>query len=758
MRLIRFMCIILPIFCGPFRILSQPIIQIPDSIAQRQTYAGENFFDISSNIQILRDSTQKLTWKQLNKNLKHYQFRSNNSHNKPLGHFENYWTRFTLVSPIDQTYFINIPQTFNAECYIPLSSDSIIVQYTGYNLPVSKRTVKGFRKHFFKLKLKANRPTTIFILFKIKYRAFFNSEIIISLYPAKAYANSPYLNRVKKSNEIFQYIWLLLMLYNGLLFLIIRERLYLTYVFYILGWLGFNDATFHIFVSYFPEASLVLSWRFFTFIYVACSLLFLQQYLKVKHFLPKFHRINRGVLWFLGWLILYNLVDILLSPSVIPPSSFTESFYDFTLYVVQICIGITALLPLLFFIEAVIILRKGYRPAIWYIAGSSVLLLSLSGFYLLNYIFSYNHLDAWWGNFLQIAQHIGFTIEMIIFSLGIGYRYNRVQKETQHLLKNQNILLESQVKERTKMLEEANEEITTQRDTLALKNKDILDSINYAQYIQQAFLPSIANIQAVLPNSFVFFRPKEKVSGDFYWFAHLNPTSRQIIGKVYGEPTTPFTKTSSKIILAAADCTGHGAAGALLSMVGNNTLNKIIWEKGIVEADKILNLLHLNIRQLLYQQEAHFGVGMDISLVVIDPETHTLEFAGALNSLVMFQNNEMKVIKGDLLNIGGATRNINRKFHKHIIDISTPTTLYMFSDGYRDQFGGKKGKKFGSPQFYRLLKQIQAMPVTDQLGILENTLNEWMNNQYDQLDDMLIIGIHLTPENLGNSVKNTSTK
>ena len=169
-------------------------------------------------------------------------------------------------------------------------------------------------------------------------------------------------------------------------------------------------------------------------------------------------------------------------------------------------------------------------------------------------------------------------------------------------------------------------------------------------------------------------------------------------------------------------------------------------------------LLSLNIRQLLYQQEARFGVGMDISLVIIDPEAHTLEFAGTLNSLVLFQNNDMKIIKGDLLNIGGATRSINRKFHKHTIDISTPTTLYMFSDGYRDQFGGKKGKKFGSPQFYSLLKQIHSIPITDQLSTLENTLNRWMHDQYDQLDDMLIVGVHLTPEDLRNSIKNASNK
>ena len=113
MGLIRFMCIILPIFLAPFRIWSQQIIQIPDSIAQRQTYTGENFFDISSKTRILRDSTQKLTWIQLKKNLTSYNFKPNNSHEIPLKHFENYWAQFTLVSPIDQTYFLNIPQTFN---------------------------------------------------------------------------------------------------------------------------------------------------------------------------------------------------------------------------------------------------------------------------------------------------------------------------------------------------------------------------------------------------------------------------------------------------------------------------------------------------------------------------------------------------------------------------------------------------------------------------------------------------------------------
>ncbi|OJJ17668.1 hypothetical protein BKI52_27795 [marine bacterium AO1-C] len=727
-------------------LLAQQIIQIPEQIANQQNYRGENFFDISKQVSILRDPTQKLTWSQLQQNLKRHKFTTNNTQELPIDHFENCWTTFTLVSPINQVYFLQVPPTFDADCYIVQPNGMVNQQQTGYRLSPSQKSVKGFRKHFFQVSLKAHQPTTIFILFKTQYRAFFNSEIIISLVPTKAYTRSSYLARVNKSNEILQYIWLLLMLYNGLTYLIVRERLYLIYVCYILSWIGFNDATFVFLTSYFAESVLVIFWRISTFFYGICIVLFLQQYLNVHQFLPKFSRFNRKFMWFMAWIPIYTLIDLLLLPSVIAPGSFTKTFYEFVLYVVQVCIALTALAPLVFVIEAIIILRKGYKPAIWYIVGSSILLVSLSIFYLLNYVFSYNHVDVWWGNLLQMGQRLGFTLEMIIFSLGISYRYNRAQKEKQLLLQNQNLLLEQLVQERTKQLEEAKEEITTQRDILVRKNKDILDSISYAQYIQAAFLPPITSLQTFFPKSFVFFRPKEKVSGDFYWFAHLDATSQQIIDKVYGEsPEKSLPKQNPKLILAAADCTGHGVAGALMSMVGNDALNKIVREKGIVEADKILNLLNINVRQLVYQNEARFGVGMDISLVVIDPVAQTLQFAGALNSLVVFQHNEMKVIKGDLLNIGGAAHGINRKFRKHTLDISQPTTIYMFSDGYRDQFGGKKGRKFSSQRFYQLLAQIQSLSMTEQLSIVENTIDEWMDKQYDQLDDIMVMGIHLTP-------------
>ena len=744
MYAIRFRGIFVLFFCSTSILFAQQTISIPKSIAHQQNYQGENFFDISKRVFILRDPSQQLTWPLLKHGLGKYRFTSNNTSQQPIDHFENCWATFKLVSPVQQEYFLHIPSTFDADCYLIKPNDEVEKQQTGYHLAPSQKTIKGFRKHFFRVALEAQQPTTVFILFKTHYRAFFNSEIIVSLVPAKAYINSTYVARINKSSEIFQYVWLLLMLYNGLTYLIVREKLYLIYVFYILSWIGFNDATFVFFTSYFTESILVFFWRFATFAYGICIIMFLQQYLNVDQFLPRFGRFNRRFMWFLTWIPVYTLIDLLLLPSITPPNTFTKTFYELVLYIVQGCVALTAIAPLIFFSEAIIIFRKGYKPAIWYILGSSILLLSLSAFNLLNYVISYNRVDAWLSTLLQMGQRLGFTLEMIIFSLGISYRYNQAQKEKQRLLHNQNLLLENQVKERTQQLENAKEEITTQRDILIRKNKDIMDSISYAQYIQTAFLPPIANLQAFFPESFVFFRPKEKVSGDFYWFAHRDATSQKIIDKAYGKASEALSSQQNpKLILAAADCTGHGVAGALMSMVGNDALNKIVREQGIIEADQILNLLNINIRQLVYKNEADFGVGMDISLVVIDLVAQTLQFAGALNSLVIFQHNEMKIIKGDLLSIGGVIPGINRKFCKHTIDISQPTSIYMFSDGYRDQFGGARGRKFSSQRFYQLLTQIQSLPMSAQQATIEQTMDEWMNKQYDQLDDMMVMGIHL---------------
>ncbi|WP_299452606.1 7TM diverse intracellular signaling domain-containing protein [uncultured Microscilla sp.] len=723
-------------------VMAQETVIIPDSLAKLPAYNGGRFHDVTRQLHILRDQSQQLTYPQVKQFSS--KFIANNTHQQPLEHFESCWVKITLQSPITQDYFLYFPSSFDIDVFVEYPKNKVGLKKTGYHVHPSQKDVRGYRKHFVRVLLQAQQATTLYIHYKMGYRSFFNAEVLLSLYPAKVYETSGYVLNIVKLHEVFIYIWVVLMVYNGLLFLIIKERLYLIYTFYIFTWLGFSDTSFHLLSLYFTKAHLVPVWIIFVFLYCSSFVVFLQHYLKVKEHLPRFARINRLLLVFFCWVLLYGLIDFLLAYQWVPVSAFTKTLYTYLIDICFVFILISTLIPFLFFLQAVVIYRKGYKPASWYIAGSFILLFSVSGYYIINYVFTFTNNKLFVNNVFRVGQQIGFTLEMMIFSIGIGYRYNSTQKAKQKLLQNQNKLLEEQVSLHTQQLTQANYEITRQRDHLKQKNKDIMDSINYARYIQQAFLPQKTAIQALLPESFIFFKPKEVVSGDFYWFAKINRRAQLVRNKMYQGADYQRSKIqydNSKVVIVAADCTGHGVAGALMSMVGNDALNKIVLDRGIVEADKILNLLNFNILQLIYNQEARSGVGMDVSLAVIDQTAKTIEFAGALSSLVVIQNGELRSIKGDIFPVGGIGGTA-RRFSKHLVDISVPTTLYLFSDGFRDQFGGEAGKKFSTKRFYKLLHSIHTEPMSRQEAILKDTMFQWMES-YDQLDDMLVMGLRV---------------
>ncbi|WP_051296283.1 AAA family ATPase [Eisenibacter elegans] len=276
--------------------------------------------------------------------------------------------------------------------------------------------------------------------------------------------------------------------------------------------------------------------------------------------------------------------------------------------------------------------------------------------------------------------------------------------------------LEEKVQERTAKLNAAYEEIEK-------KNHDITGSINYARRIQQAMLPRMERINTALPESFILFMPRDIVSGDFYWFA----------------------KQQGKTIIAAVDCTGHGVPGAFMSLIGSDRLHNIVSSQGIVAPARILDELHLGINQALKQDKTENRDGMDLALCVLDPDTHTLQFAGAKNPLIYIQNGELIEVAGDKMPIGGRQWGKNekeRRFGQHEIPLraDTDTYCYLFSDGYPDQFGGEKNMKFMKKHFKSLLLDIHQRPFEEQRIILRDTIRQWMGDEHKQLDDILVIG------------------
>ncbi len=296
------------------------------------------------------------------------------------------------------------------------------------------------------------------------------------------------------------------------------------------------------------------------------------------------------------------------------------------------------------------------------------------------------------------------------------YRNQQQKKRANLILQDKN----DEISFQQVQIMEQNHELETAVNEIEVKNNEITSSITYAKRIQEAMLPSLLNIQKILPQSFVYFRPRDIVSGDFYFFHHL--------------------EKEQKTVLAAVDCTGHGVPGAFMSMIGNEILNRIVAKNRITSPAKILNQLDKGITTALHKDETNIHDGMDLALVTIDKKAKTLTFAGAKNPLFYIQNNQLEIIKGDKMPIGGSEKEHKSEFVEHVIDISVPTTFYIFSDGFQDQFGGQEGRKFLVKNFRDLLFEIHTKDTSEQKQILYQTFKNWIGTEHKPIDDVLVIG------------------
>lgn len=266
-----------------------------------------------------------------------------------------------------------------------------------------------------------------------------------------------------------------------------------------------------------------------------------------------------------------------------------------------------------------------------------------------------------------------------------------------------------------------NKLIEEQKKLVDEKQKEIIDSINYAKRIQEAIFADKQIKYNYFPDAFVLFQPKDIVSGDFYWFAYKN----------------------NKRIIAVADCTGHGVPGALMSMIGISFLNEIIIQQGITDTAEILSELRYKIINSLKQSSAADSAkdGMDIAIIAIDDENKTLEYSGANNPLWQIKENQLREFKPDKRPIGYFLGK-GLPFAKQIIKFEKGDLFYMFSDGFADQFGGPKGKKYKYRQFENLLLKVHSLSMNEQEKILYNEINGW-KGEIEQTDDICVIGLRV---------------
>ncbi|MBK7310298.1 MAG: SpoIIE family protein phosphatase [Sphingobacteriaceae bacterium] len=290
--------------------------------------------------------------------------------------------------------------------------------------------------------------------------------------------------------------------------------------------------------------------------------------------------------------------------------------------------------------------------------------------------------------------------------------FNRLQvtKKQKEVIAKQKLEVESQ-----------NELIVKQKELVEEKQKEIVDSINYAKRIQQAVLTGNEVWQNIAKDHFILFQPKDIVSGDFYWATNVN---------------------SNLSIFALADCTGHGVPGGFMSMLGNSFLNEIIVEKKIHQPGEILNQLRDKIIKALAQEgQSNQKDGMDICLCTYDKKKGTLDFAGANNPLWIVNSNEITEYKGDKMPIGVYVNEL-KPFSNTTINIKDGDCLYLITDGFADQFGGDKGKKFKYKPLMELLQKNQQRSMNEQGAIFLSVINDWKKG-YEQVDDISLIGIRV---------------
>jgi len=274
-------------------------------------------------------------------------------------------------------------------------------------------------------------------------------------------------------------------------------------------------------------------------------------------------------------------------------------------------------------------------------------------------------------------------------------------------------------KQMNKNLAEKNELIKNQVANLKQKNKEITDSIHYAKKIQDAILPKPSEIQAALPNSFIYYRPKDIVSGDFYWLSERN----------------------NKIYFVTADCTGHGVPGALMSMLGISYLNEIVNEKNFHKTSEIIDELKKSIINSLHKNDEKSGMkdGMDMALFSLDKINLKLNYSAANNGLYIIRKNKLIKLDADKQPVSASPKS-HILFNEYAFDLEPDDFIITYSDGFADQFGGPKGKKFKYKQLQELLIQIQNKPINTIPTLLNNVFEKWKGS-LEQVDDVLIVGV-----------------
>ncbi len=507
-------------------------------------------------------------------------------------------------------------------------------------------------------------------------------------------------------NGVFFGIMLLMALYNLFLFLTNRDRVYLYYVLYVVFsaiFISFSTG-YYAFLPDFIRRISNFNHVTFPFLFGLFGLLFTMRFLHTKKFVPRLHT---AIIIFAVIVFLVLLVD----------------FFSHHLSTVLIQL-MGVLLTVICISVGVAVYRAGYSAARYYLLGFGVYTLGLSIYIVLG-VAKIDTAQVSPDSILMGSS----AIEIIILSFAIGDKLNAAVREKQaaqektvealrvneQLVREQNVVLERKVEERT-------HEIQQQKAIIEEKNKDILSSIHYAKRIQRALLASDSLLDKNLAEYFVLYRPKDIVSGDFYW-AHETGDGR--------------------FLLLAGDCTGHGVPGAFMSLLNISILHELTTGRNITRPDLVLNAQREAIIMALNPDgaEEHARDGMDAVLCSFDMNKLQLSFACANNPLWLLREGNIVDHKGDKQPIG-AHEGHEKPFTLRHLQLLRGDTVYLLTDGFADQFGGPAGKKFKYRQLQEKIVAMGNLPMPQQKVTLEKLFDDWKGD-LEQVDDVLVIGIRI---------------
>ncbi len=273
---------------------------------------------------------------------------------------------------------------------------------------------------------------------------------------------------------------------------------------------------------------------------------------------------------------------------------------------------------------------------------------------------------------------------------------------------------------RYKLSQKQKAEIEFQKSTVDLKNKEITESINYAKNVQDALMPNAGELSNIFKESFVTYLPKDIVAGDFYWWHDFSDQGKK------------------KTLIAAADCTGHGVPGAMVSVVCINALNRAVNEFNLEKPNEVLDKVNFIVNETFSKNNKHINDGMDISMLYVDYDNSVINWTGANNRLIYFKGEELVEVKPDKQAIGKSE--IKKPFSFNSMPLVQDTIYYLLTDGFHDQFGGDKNKKLGIAKLRSLMIDHCKKPMHEQAVIFESTFRSWKNN-LEQTDDVTLIGI-----------------